>query len=112
MIIALVRKIGSSRLVLPEAPLAWVLVVVGVLLVALGTAGALRIRRRMWEEANQSDSVGGLLVGQVLLRGRETFSYLLHDYDGEDRPLIFLGLFGRVVGGLAILWGLAGLIWE
>lgn len=104
MFAALLRKIGSSRLVLPEPPLAWILLVVGVLLVAIGTAGVLRVRRRMGEEADG-------LLGHLLVRGRGTLSYLLHDYDGEDRGLILLGLLGRVIGGIAIVWGLAGLIW-
>ncbi|HRI44420.1 MAG TPA: hypothetical protein PLL78_07650 [Fimbriimonadaceae bacterium] len=104
MLAALVRKIGSSRLVLPEPPLAWILLVVGVLLVAIGTAGVLRVRRRMGEEAEG-------MLGHLLMRGRGTLSYLIHDYDGQDRGIIFLGLFGRVIGGIVIVWGLAGLIW-
>lgn len=109
--LALLRKVGSSRLVLPEPALAWILVAFGVLLVAIGTAGALRVRRRMWQDASDSDTLPGQVVGHLLMRGRGTLAYLLHEYDEPDKGLILLGLVGRVIGGLAILWGLAGLIW-
>ena len=100
----LFRKIPNSRLTLPEPMMAWVLIIVGVVLIALGTLCAMRIRSHMWGETTS-------LLQAFFNHSRETIGYLIHDYDQPDKPLMFLGLFGRVVGGLGVVWGMIGLIW-
>lgn len=84
--------------------MAWVFIVLGVVLVAIGTAGMMRVRRHMWSESRT-------LLEAIFTSSRETLSYLLHDYDEPDKPLIFLGLVGRIIGGILVIWSLIALIW-
>lgn len=96
------HTIPGTRLTVPTPGLAYVLLALGAILIVLGTAGAMKVRRHMM------DSASGFFE-LLLMRGRETFSYLLHDYDEPDKRLILLGLVGRVLGGLMIVWAAIGL---
>ncbi|HRK20897.1 MAG TPA: hypothetical protein PLX06_03780 [Fimbriimonadaceae bacterium] len=96
------HTIPGSRLTVPTPGFAWVLIILGAILIVIGTAGAMKVRRHMMDEA-------GNFFELVLMRSRETFSYLLHDYDEPDKFLILLGFVGRIVGGLLILWAGIGL---
>lgn len=96
------HTIPGSRLLVPAGFMMWLLLAVGAALIVAGTLGALKVRRHMSEGA--SNGMEGLAI-----RGRETFAYLLHDYDEADKPLILLGYLGRFAGGLLLVWSAIGL---
>lgn len=97
------RSIPGTRLVVPTTPVAWAFIVVGLILIAVGTVGMMRVRRHMWDETRST-------LEAIFNASRETLGYLLHDYDEPDKPLIILGLVGRVIGGILIVWSLIALI--
>lgn len=99
----LFRKIPNSRLTLPEPAMAWILIVVGVVLIAIGTMCMMRVRAHMWGETRT-------LFEAFFNQSRETLGYLIHDYDEPDKPLIFLALIGRFLGGIGVVWGMIGLL--
>lgn len=82
--------------------LAWPLIIVGAVLIVLGTACMMKVRRQMLAEQG---TVLGLFVSSL----RETSNYLLHDYDQPDRPLMLLAWVGRFFGGVAVVAG--GILW-
>ncbi len=90
------RYIAGSRLALPEPPLAWALLFLGATLIVCGTLCAMRVRRHM----NMGDGWGSRLLNAE----RSTLGYLIHEYDEPDRLLLFAGLLGRVIGGVALIW--------
>ncbi|HRF59753.1 MAG TPA: hypothetical protein PLH94_07560 [Fimbriimonadaceae bacterium] len=98
------RTIPGSRLLVPTVPVAWALIVLGVVLIAVGTAGMIRVRSHMWGETRS-------MFEAMFNSTKGTLSYLLHEYDEPDKPLILLGLVGRFLGGVLVLWSLIALIW-
>lgn len=98
------RHIPNTRLYLPEPALAWVLIILGVLLIALGTLAAMRVRAHMWGETR------GMF--QALINfNRETFHYWMHEYDEADKWLLGLAMGIRFPAAIGILWAIAGLAW-
>lgn len=98
------RTIPGTRMLLPEPALAWVFLVVGVLLLAIGTAAAVRVLAHMWGGTRS-------LIDVLIALNRPLSGYFLHDYDEPDKVLMGVLLVGRVPGVILTLWGLAGLIW-
>jgi hypothetical protein len=97
----LLKTIPNSRLVVPAPELAWVLIVVGLALIVWGTMCAMKVRRAMNEETGA--------LGPLVNHGRSNLGYLLNDYVDDDKPLLLLGLAGRMIGGLMVVWAGIGL---
>lgn len=98
------RHIPNTRLYLPDPPLAWLILVVGVLLIAVGTAAAVRVRAHMWGETRN-------ILGAFISFNRDTLHYWLHDYDEPDKWLVGLAMILRFPVAFAILWAIIGLAW-
>jgi len=98
------RHIPNTRLYLPEPALAWVIIVVGVILIAVGTAAAVRVRAHMWGETRS-------ILGALISFNRDTLHYWFHDYDEADKWLLGLAMIIRFPVAFAILWAIAGLAW-
>ncbi len=92
----MLRTIPNSRLVVPAPDLAWVLLLAGMALIVWGTLCAMKVRRAMNEETGE--------LGPLINHGRSNLGYLLNDYAEDDKPLLLLGLIGRVFGGLLVVW--------
>lgn len=98
----MLRQVSGSRLYLPEPAFAWFLIILGVLVIAFGTLAAIKVRSRMWSET-------GSLLQSLLNVNRDTWNYLLHDYEEPDKWLIALIMALRFPAAIGILWGGAGL---
>ena len=84
--------------------MAWIMIVSGLVLIALGTLAALKVRAHMWGDTRTA--------WQLLVNfDRPTFSHWIHEYDQPDKWLLGLGLFLRFPAAIVVLWGLAGLVW-
>lgn len=95
------HQVQGARLWVPDPALAWVTLLVGSGLIIIGALCALKVRRSRLESG-----IDG--IQPFIGWGRENLSYLIHDYDGSDKFLLLLGMGGRMVGVLAILWAAAG----
>lgn len=84
--------------------LAWILIVVGVLLVIFGTLCAMKVRRTVLDDSESP-------LDWLAKTGFQTISMLLYEYDEPDKPLMLLGFLGRVLGMVGLLWGVLGLVW-